>query len=331
MEQGFQLNSSGGLLGDLIRPPSRRFVIDTGLSEAEIAGRLRGIVEPRNPFLASFGRTNKLFAGEVSPQGFKIMRLIYYGNSSLPVVIGRFEPGPRGARVQVTMRPTRFASAFGTLWLAAAAIFTVVAGLATIFSWPRNAAVSGGIFTLGGVAAIAFGYLIMAVPFGAEARKAQGLLEETLQATPGPRIQKVLASAPPRLPRFAKFLLAVGAAAIILSVVMMVVMPAFIVRSEPHHIAERYIRLDPVVQAELGPIRGIDFERWGYNLSYAGPEGSAKFALRVEGTHGKGTALVAMRRHLGVWQVCAANLREPSGRTVILRAVTTAAATAPCP
>src|ERR1700674_4092390 len=108
-------NSRDGLLSELIRPPFRQFVIDTELSEAEIVERLRGIVELGSPFVAGLGRTNKLFAGEVSPHGFKIMRLIYYGNGALPVVIGRFEPGPKGARVQVTMRPTKIAIAFGAL------------------------------------------------------------------------------------------------------------------------------------------------------------------------------------------------------------------------
>src|SRR6266404_6216304 len=125
---GAPFSSSEGLLCDLIRPPFRKFAIDTELSEAEI-------VERGSPFVAGFGRTNKLFAGEVSPHGFKIMRLIYYGNGALPVVIGSCESGPKGARVQVTMRPTKFATAFGILWFTFVVLFNVVVGLVTISAW----------------------------------------------------------------------------------------------------------------------------------------------------------------------------------------------------
>jgi hypothetical protein len=319
---GAPFSSREGLLRDLIRPPFRKFVVDTELAEAEIVERLRGIVEPRGAFLAGFRRTNKLFAGEVSPQGFKITRLIYYGNASLPVVIGTFEPGPNGARVQVTMRPTQFAIAFGTLWFGFMVLFTVIVGLVTISAWWKSGAVKDGIFSFLPVAMLAFGYLLAAVTFGAEARKARRLLEEALQTRPGPRIQKVQDSAPPRLPRFAKWLLGVGGLAVAGSALTSVLGPPLFVRSEPYHIAENYIRLDPVVQFELGPVSGIDFYRWGYRLNYAGPEGSGRFALNVKGTRGRGTVFVTMRRHLGVWQVSTADLREASGRIVTLRSAT---------
>lgn len=318
------LNSSGGWLRDLIRPPSRQFVIDTELSAAEVVERLRAIVEPGSVFLAGLRRTNKLFAGEVSPDGFKIMRLIYYANSSLPVLIGRFETGPSGARVQVTMRLMRFTQIFFRIWFGFLALFFATVALATVFSSRKNGVM--GLLMLGAVAMGAFGYLlILAGPFGLEARKARGLLEEALQTTPGPRIQKILASAPPRLSRLAKYVLAIGGVAIAVSVLVSIVMPPLMVRSEPYHIAESFVRSDPVVQDELGAISGIEFERsGGYNLSYAGPEGSARFALRVEGTRGTGIVFVTMSRHLRVWQIRAANLREPSGRIVPLQAATAA-------
>ena len=318
---GAPFSSREGLLLELIRPPFRKFAIDTELSDAEIVERLRGIVEPGSPFVAGLGWTHKLFAGDVSPHGFKIMRLIYYGNGALPVVIGRFEQGPKGARVQVTMRPKKFAIAFGTVWFTFMVLFTVVVGLLTMSAWWKTGIVKDGMFSLLPVALAAFGYLIAAIPFGAEARKARGLLEEALHATPGPRIQKVQVSAPPRLARFAKWLLGVGSLAVAGSALSFVLVPPLVVRSEPYHIAENYIRLDPVVQSELGPVSRIDFYRWGYRLNYAGPEGSGRFALNVEGTRGKGTVFVTMRRHLRVWQVNTADLREASGRIVTLRSV----------
>jgi hypothetical protein len=325
-------NFSGSRLRDLIRFPFRQFVIDTELSQEEVVERLRAIVEPGNVFLAQFRRTNKLFAGEISPDGFKIMRLIYYGNGALPVVIGRFEPGTKGARVQVTMRPTRYATAFGTVWFGFLAFFVLAVLLAEIFSSRREGI---GRTLMGEGIALGMGgfaYLIMAAPFGFEARKARGLLEETLQATPGPRIQNVLAAAPARLPRIAIFMLVLCAVATVASVGTVIVLPAFMMRSEPYHIAEAYVRSDATVQAELGIVGSIEFDRSDeYNLSYAGPASSATFALRVEGTHSNGTIFITMKRPFGVWLVSNARLREPSGRIVILQTDTPRKSNAPGP
>jgi hypothetical protein len=306
------------LLRDLIRLPFRRFAIDTELSQAEIAERLRGIVEPGSVFLAGFRRTNKPFGGKFSSQGFKLMRLVSYVNIFEPVIIGRLKPVPRGTRVQVTMRPRQSATIFGILWFGSLSFIVFVALLETVFSSRRNegrSPLEGVRFAFGvGV----FAYLVVAACFGAAARKARGLLEEALQPTPGPRVQKILSGAPPRLPRLAKrLLLVVGTVAIGL-----VVAPYFIARSEPYQIAENYVRTDPLIEEELGTIGGVGLKILGNKLTNDGREGSARFALGVEGTRGSGTVFVAMRRHLGVWQVNGADLREASGRTVTLRSTT---------
>lgn len=323
---------SRGRLRELIRFPFRQFVIDTELSQVEVVERLRAIVEPGSAFLARFGRTNKLFAGEVSPDGFKIMRLIYYGNATLPVVIGRFEPGTKAARVQVTMRPTRYATAFGTLWFGFVAFFILAVLLVEIFS-SRRTGIGKTLMGEGFALAMgSFAYLIVAGTFGFEARRARGLLEEALQTTPGPRIQKVLASAPRRLPRFVYFLLILGGAVLAGSVGAIVLLPSFIMRSEPYHIAEAYVRSDPAVQDELGIVGSIEFDRSDeYNLSYARPASRATFALRVAGTRSKGTIFVTMRRPHGQWLVSTARLREPSGRIVTLQEDAAPKASAPDP
>lgn len=318
-------------LRDLTRLPFRQFSIDTELSEAEVVERLRAIVEPGNVFLAGLRRTNKLFAGEVSPDGFQILRLIFYRNSSLPILIGRFEIGPRGARVQVTMRLMRFVQVFLAVWFGFLLFFFVivaVASLESIFSFRKTG--FGSPLTLVGLAIGMglFGYLIVTVPFGLEARKAQGLLEEALQATPGPRIQKILSGAPPRLSRLAKYLIAVGALSV-LGMVLGVAVPHLMVRSEPYRIAKSYIRLDPVIQDELGQIRGVAMELTGNGVSWAGPEGSARFAFEVEGARSAGVVVVTMKKHLGMWNISTADLRERSGRIISLKADTATTATAP--
>jgi Cytochrome oxidase complex assembly protein 1 len=315
-------NPSCGFLRDLIRPPFRRFSIDTELSAAEIIERLRAIVEPGNAFLASFRRTSKLFAGDVSSDGFKVVRLIYYSNGFQPVVIGRFDPGPHGTCVQVTMRLKQYASAFVALWLGMLALIVFVALFVVVFSSRRNGVGNwlefvGFACAIGGVA-----YLMVAISFGAEARMARRLLEEALQPTPGPRIQNVLSSAPPRLPRIAKHLL-LGAGVVVAGFgIASVVTSRFIAKSEPFRIAENYVRSDPFIQDELGIIKGVDLKRFGNQVRYAGSEGSAKFAFKVEGTRRDGVIQVAMKRHFGVWQVSAADLHESSGRIITLRADT---------
>lgn len=325
---GAPLNSGGGWLRDLIRFPSRQFVIDTEISQSETVERLHAIVEPGNVFLAGFRRTNKLFAGEVSPEGFKIMRLIYYSNGLQPVVIGRFDPRPRGTRVQVRMRLRQYASGFAALWFGTLAFIAFLSLFEAIFSSKRNQAGNWleGMGFMSAMGAVA--YLMVAASFGYEARKARGLLEEALQAMSGPRIKKATTSAPPRVPRIAKRLLLWGGALAVGIAVAGVVTPHLIAKSEPYRIADNYVRSDPIIQAELGTISGIDLKRWGNQLSNRGSEGSAKFAISVAGTRGNGVVLVSMKRHLGVWQVSTADLREASGRIITLRA-DTAAGTAP--
>ena len=316
-------NSAVAWLRDVLRFPSRQFDLDTELTQAEIVERLRAIVEPGSAFLASFKRTNKLFAGDVSSDGFKIRRLKYCPNQNSPVVIGRLEPLTVGTRVKITMRLRRSIQVFLVIWSGAMAFAFVVPFLLALFSSTKNSVSFFALYTplewiglvMGGVS---FAYLVGAVSFGVEARRARGLVEEALQPAPGPRVQRVLEGVRPRLPRVARFLL-VGAAA---AIVLMVGIQSFIARSEPFHVAEAYIRSDPVIRSELGAIDRVDLDRWkSAQIKYAGIDGgAAMFALRVAGSRRKGVVFVQMRKHRGVWRVSSANLREADGRVVDLLA-----------
>jgi hypothetical protein len=247
------------------------------------------------------------------------MRLIYYGNSGLPVVEGRIQPGPRGTRVQVTMRLMQSTRTGSMVWFGFLAFFIVAILLAGIFSSKKPEIGTASTMLRFAAAMGLFGYLILAVPFALEAQKARGLLEEALQATPGPRIQRVLDAALPRLSRLVKLLLGVGALALVGSMVGVAV-PHLMIRSAPYRIAESFIRSNPVIEDELGPVRGVNLELTGNSVSYAGPEGSARFAFDVQGTHGNGIVLVAMRKHLGAWHIATADLRETDGRIIPLQA-----------
>ena len=312
-------NSAVAWLRDVLRLPYRQFDLDTGLAQAEIVERLRAIVEPGSAFLASFKRTNKLFAGDVSSDGFKIRRLKYDPNPHFPVVIGRLEPLPVGTRVSITMRLRRFMQVFIVIWSAAMLFACVVPFLLALLSSTKNDVFV--LFTplewvglvMGGVS---FAYLVVAVSFGVEARKARGLVEEALQPAPGPRVQRVLEGVRPRLPRVAKLPLVFAAAAI----VMVAVVQTFVAGSEPFHVAEGYIRSDPVIRSELGAIDDVELDRWkSARVKYVGGGGgAAMFALRVAGSRRTGVVFVQMREHRGVWRVSSANLREAGGRIVDL-------------
>lgn len=224
------INPSGGFWRELVRLPFRKFVIETSLSEAEVAERLRGIVEPGSPFLAPFWRSNRLFRGEVSPQGFKVMRIILYRNSFLPVVSGTFEPGPSGARVAVTMRPMRPMQVFLALWFGLGLAFIAVAlgrSIGPAFSSGHsgtNPHAGSPILLIGSVAGVSAAYLIFAGSFGYEARKARALLEDALQAMPSDRIQQILAGTKPEgAPRalmHAVIVALIGAAAAVIAMVL---------------------------------------------------------------------------------------------------------------
>jgi hypothetical protein len=175
---------TGSRLRDLVRFPFRQFVIETELSEVAVVDRLRPIIAPRSPFFARFGffmRTDKSFAGSVSPDGFKIARIIHYGNSFLPIVVGRFEPGPTGVRVQVTMRLMQCLTIFLMLYFAILVVVIVAAVGLEIFSSQTRGI--GGMFAIVGIALGmgAFAYLMMGAAFSIEARRARRLLERALQ------------------------------------------------------------------------------------------------------------------------------------------------------
>jgi hypothetical protein len=147
--------------------------------------------------------TNRLFAGQVSKEGFQIMRIIGYGTGSLPVIVGRFEPGLKGARIRVSMRLSRLASFFRSLFLF---VFVIILACSSIAVWEKSHAASSllsvGIF-------VAFAWF-MSGRDSYEGQRERALLEETFQTTPSLRVQEILSGAAPRrLPGFV-FVLGVG-------------------------------------------------------------------------------------------------------------------------
>lgn len=229
LEGGPAVESDRLSLHDLISLPFRRFAIDSELSPEEALARIRGIVEPRSPFLAAFSRTNKLFAGEVSRDGFKIMRIISYGNGRLPVVRGVFEATPSGTRVAITMRPMRLVAIFDAIWIGFAILILCLATISRLLHKGDAATATAmsnvGLFAIL-IALPVLGYGMAAISFGAEARKARNLLREALQRQPSARVQQVLDDpGSRRLPRFVKSMLIIGAIAFAASLLVSVLVP----------------------------------------------------------------------------------------------------------
>lgn len=182
------------------------YVIETELSDEELVERLRAIVEPRSPILAPLVPTNRLFAGEVSSQGFKIMRIIGYGNGSLPMISGHFEPGLKGVRVCVETRLTRAASFSRHLVLS---ILVLLLTCASIAVW-KQSGIDAMLLTV--AICVVATWVIWVITRGEshEERRARVLLEETLQSTPSLRIQRILSGTAPRRIRGVVFLVGLG-------------------------------------------------------------------------------------------------------------------------
>jgi hypothetical protein len=203
---------------DVFPLPPRRFTIETPLTPDEVYKRLTGVVGPRSPmYLPYFARTNKLFAGNVTPREFKIMRVIRLGNGSLPVILGTIEPTGSGARVTIMVRLMRYASIFMMVWLAVGAFFIMVA----LFGALRGQLKAAVPVLLFGAVIMALGFIVMSAAFSFEARRARMLLEEALQEPPSERIEAIISNvAPPRWPTYWTVLVVVavlGTAAIVTS------------------------------------------------------------------------------------------------------------------
>jgi len=111
--------------GTHVTPAFRRLTLYTQLHPDEVYRRLAAIVEPtrwRNPF----SRSHKPYEGKISPNGFKILRIIHHQDSFRPVVIGNIRSEGAGSAIELVLRLHVVVAVFMTLWLSATGIGTVV-------------------------------------------------------------------------------------------------------------------------------------------------------------------------------------------------------------
>lgn len=105
--------------------PYDKFEIETFLSPVQARKLIETIIVPKPSFSQAF--LNALdnmfkksgtdqFIGKLDDHGFRLTRVIYYRNSFLPIVKGRFEQGSVGTRLEVSMTLHPAITVFVLIW-----------------------------------------------------------------------------------------------------------------------------------------------------------------------------------------------------------------------
>lgn len=156
--------------------PYQTFCLDTRLKPDEVAARLVAAVEPFRWFrLGRWQNPHRPFEGRVTADGFRIVRIIGYNNSFIPVLRGHICPTADGGRVEGKMTLYPAVSAFMAVWMIGFGILGV-AGLVAFLGGAGFPAllVPFGMFL--------FGWLLTAGAFTLEARISLRRLRQILGA-----------------------------------------------------------------------------------------------------------------------------------------------------
>ena len=151
----------------------------TALSPQEALLRLSRVVGPpqsRWPAIEAGAarRQREPFVGIIDGERFRIRRTIDYRNNFLPVISGRIEPDAAGSRIDIVVTLKPAVAAVMILWLSAMS-FAAAAGV-----W--QSAQTGEAKGLAALLLPFFGFVLVAVAFVPEKRKALTLLAETFDA-----------------------------------------------------------------------------------------------------------------------------------------------------
>lgn len=81
----------------------KKFTINSPLSQEEAVRKLSEVVDPIRTSSVWFETRNQFFEGWVSKDQFQITRIIWYRNSFLPIIYGRFSPTETGVKIRIVM------------------------------------------------------------------------------------------------------------------------------------------------------------------------------------------------------------------------------------
>ncbi|MDJ1176443.1 hypothetical protein [Roseofilum capinflatum] len=107
--------------------PYDHFTLKTSVTIPELIHHLETRIEEPKIWEWRSSGTHAPYRGTLSPDGFKIQRVIHYRNSFLPQIRGRFEALPDGTAVHITLSLHPFVSSFllfwGSSWLSISLLF----------------------------------------------------------------------------------------------------------------------------------------------------------------------------------------------------------------
>jgi hypothetical protein len=83
--------------------PYNQFVIETPLPAEKVMEKLSQVVQPKRFRPNAFSDDRKQFEGCVTKDRFRVVRNIYYLNSFIPLIKGRFASSDSGTRIIITM------------------------------------------------------------------------------------------------------------------------------------------------------------------------------------------------------------------------------------
>ena len=158
---------------EFLRPPFRKFEFSTPMSTAHAIGVLQEAVEPPRNWGRPTSTKRGYFEGRVAGSRFKIIRIIRYRNSFIPIIEGNFQSDGLGTVVTVNMR---------LMWPIVAFWFGIILFLA----W-GSVAVNSTLAGPFGARMLLLGmtlfiYLVATIPFAVEVRAAMKLLLELLRS-----------------------------------------------------------------------------------------------------------------------------------------------------
>jgi hypothetical protein len=144
--------------------PYTRFVIETPLPAEKVMLKLLRVIQPKKFWPNPFSDDRKQFEGTVSKDGFRAVRNIFYLNSFIPFIKGRFDLSDNGTRIIITMSIHPFV----------VVTFALVFAFFGYFFFTFLMELVSGIFVISGC--LALGYAVCTFAFRRESAVDRNLL-----------------------------------------------------------------------------------------------------------------------------------------------------------